>query len=146
MMLLDLVSDRLRVEKGRCYFFGICCVNISRHKPSSPLLLELGSLGHSRVMNSSLRKENPLRKQHGEIVTHGVGTVAHLTGSPPPSALTGPHLGRGLRALTVLAALPSISAGSQGPWQPSRPWGTQVFPFWKASRCPRGSKEVNSQV
>lgn len=26
------------------------------------------------------------------------------------------------------------------------PWGTQVFPFWKVSSCPQGSKEVNIQV
>lgn len=44
--------------------------------------------------------------------------------------------------LTALAVLPNVSAGSKGVWQPSRPWGTQVFPFWKVSRCPQGSKEV----
>lgn len=43
--------------------------------------------------------------------------------------------------LAVLTVLPNISAGRKGVWQPSRLWGTQVFPFWKVSRClPPGLK------
>lgn len=46
----------------------------------------------------------------------------------------------GLLARCSPTALPKSSVGSKGVWQPSRPWGTQVCPFWTWSRCPQALK------
>lgn len=61
--------------------------------------------------------------------------------NPLQPSLTVPHLGCGVCVfLPVLTALPRVAAGSEGMWQPSKPWGTQVHPSGKYPSAPRAQK------
>lgn len=76
----------------------------------------------------------------GKLKCMGSGRWCDIS-SPRRPSLTVPRLGWGARVfLPVPTALPGVAAGSEGMWQPSRPWGTQVHPSGRYPSAPRARK------